>query len=435
MNSPTLSTQLRRIAEQARVKLFVFGTLAHLITVDLLREAFRLTRKNGAPGVDGVTGSLYAKDLVDNLEDLHKRLRTGTYRAQPVQRVYIPKASGGDRPIGKPSFEDKVAQRAVVMLLAEIYERDFYNFSYGFRPGTGALDAISHLREGCMTLGGGWIVDADIRGFFDNLDHAVLRKILKRRVKDGGIHRLIGKWLNAGVLEGGELLHPETGTPQGGVISPMLANIYLHTVLDEWFVEVVQPRLKGRSFMVRYADDFLIVCERKDDADRVMEVLPKRLGKYGLELHPEKTRLVQFRKPPAQTKSRKTSGNGTFDFLGFTFYWTRSRRGFWVIMKKTASKRLHRAMREIAQWCKENRHWSLLNQQIRLSQKLHGHYSYFGVKCNYRSLAVMYEHTRKAWHKWLGRRSRDSSIKWEVFSAKIEKAFPLPLPRIVHENI
>ncbi len=255
MRPPILSPKLRQIAAQAVDKTRAFTNLAHLIDVELLQEAFRLTRKDGAPGSDGVTGLEYGKNLKSNLEDLHDRLRTGRYRAKPVARAWIEKEDGSKRPLGKPCFEDKVVQRAVVMLLTPIYEQDFYSFSYGFRPGKSAHQAVNDLWHGGMKFHGGTIVDADIRGFFDNLDHGVLREFVKRRVKDGGIHRLIGKWLNAGVLDGGELINPETGTPQGGVISPLLANIYLHYVVDEWFVEEVQPRLYGRSALVRFADD------------------------------------------------------------------------------------------------------------------------------------------------------------------------------------
>lgn len=432
MSSPTLSTTLQRIAEQAVDKTRVFTTLAHLIDEELLREAYRLTRKDGATGIDGQTGEAYAEQLDGNLRDLHERLRSQRYSAPPIRRVRIPKASGGERPIGITTFEDKVVQRAVVMLLSAIYERDFYRFSYGFRPGLGAHRALRALREGSMALGGGWIVDADIRGFFDSVDHGVLRDILRRRVRDGGILRLIGKWLNAGVMDSGELFHPETGTPQGGVISPLLANIYLHAILDEWFAQVVQPRLRGRSFLIRFADDFVIVCASEKDARRVLEVLPKRLAKYGLTLHPEKTRLIRFRQPEAT--SQKADGNGTLDFLGFTHHWTRSRRGYWVIKRRTARKALHRSMRDITVWCRNHRHFALKAQHHMLCLKLRGHYGYYGIKGNYRLLEHLYEHTKQAWVKWLNRRGGKKHFGWKAF-AQLEEALPLPLPRIVHASV
>lgn len=412
-----------------------FTNLAHLIDVELLREAFHLTRKDGAPGSDGVTGWEYAKDLETNLEDLHNRLRKGHYRAMPVVRVWIKKEDGGERPIGKPCFEDKIVQRAVVMLLTPIYEQDFFSFSYGFRPGKSAHQGVNELWHGCMRFHGGTVVDADIRGFFDNLNRGVLRELVKRRVPDGGIHRLIGRWLNAGVLDGGELINPESGTPQGGVISPLLANIYLHYVVDEWFVEEVQHRLCGRSALVRYADDFVIVCELEGDAKKVLKALRKRLSKYGLELHPKKTRLVKFRKPAPATKTAKASGNGTFDFLGFTYYWTRSLQGKWVVRRRTMGKRQRRSIRSMTKWCKYNRHMSLPEQHMALKRKLLGTYGYYGIKCNCEALETVYHHVRKAWRKWLSRRDRDSMITWEKFHEKIERTFPLPKPRIVHANV
>jgi group II intron reverse transcriptase/maturase len=416
-------------------KAWVFTNLAHLIDMDLLREAFRLTRKDGAPGIDGVTGKEYARNWKSSLEDLCTRLQTGRYRATPVMRAWIGKEDGSKRPIGKPCFEDKIVQRAVVILLTQIYEQDFYSFSYGFRPGKSAHQAVNELWHICMRLQGGTIVDADICGFFDNLDRGVLREFVERRMKDGGIHRLIGKWLNAGVLDGGELINPETGTPQGGVISPLLANIYLHYVVDEWFAEVVRPRLYGRAELVRFADDFVIVCELDRDAKRVLKALRKRLSKYGLELHPEKTRLVKFRKPEAFAKTSKASGNGTFDFLGFTYYWIRSRQGKWVVRRRTMKSRLRRSIRSLWTWCKENRHMPLPEQHKALKAKLHGIYAYYGIRCNCEALETVYYHALRAWQKWLSRRSRKSKIWWSMFHEKIERIFPLPKPRIVHANV
>lgn len=398
----------------------------------MLREACRLTRKDGAPGADGQTGEQYTERLEANLEELHERLRTQKYRATPVRRVHIPKANGGTRPIGIPTFEDKIVQKAVVMLLSPIYEQDFYDFSYGFRPGKGAHQALRDLREQCMSLGGGWVVDADIRGFFDSVDPAVLHQILRQRVQDGGIHRLIGKWLKAGVLEGSHLLHPETGTPQGGVVSPLLANIYLHTVLDGWFAQEVQPRLKGRSFLIRYADDFLIVCKHKEDAQRVMAVLPKRLAKFGLTLHPDKTRMIQFRQP--EEDKPKADGNGTFEFLGFTHHWTRSLRGYWVIKRRTAKKALHRGLQALEDWCRQNRHLPVTEQHQQLNKKLRGYYAYFGIRGNYRALYRLFRHTERAWVKWLNRRGGKKHFGWKAFAA-MQKVFPLPQPRIIHRRV
>jgi RNA-directed DNA polymerase len=273
LRSPTVTPKLQRIAAQAaRDSERVFTTLAYLIDEDFLREAYRHTRKSSAPGIDGVTAEAYAEHLDENLRDLHERLRSGRYQAAPVERVWIEKEDGSQRPIGKPVFEDKIVQRAVAMLLEAIYEQDFLDCSYGFRPGRSPHAALHELRERCMNEGRGWIVDADVSGYFDSIDRTCLREVLRKRVNDGSILRLIGKWLRAGVMDHGELTHPETGVVQGGVISPVLANIFLHHVLDEWFEREVQPRLKGRSFLTRFADDFVIGCELEADAQKIMGV-------------------------------------------------------------------------------------------------------------------------------------------------------------------
>lgn len=432
MSSPILSPRLRRIAAQARDPDWVFTTLAHQIDMALLEEAFHRLRADAASGLDEETKASYAESLESNLRDLHERLRSQRYRATPSRRVWIPK-EGGRRGLSIPALEDKIVQRAVAMLLEPIYEQDFYDFSYGFRRSVGAHAGLRFVREQIMALKGVWIVDADIRGFYDHVPRAPLQEILRRRVNDGGILRLIGKWLHAGIQEGDDLYHPETGVPQGGVISPLLSNIYLHTVLDEWFVKVVQPRLRGRSFLVRFADDFLIGCELETDARRVMAVLPKRLGKYGLSLHPEKTQLVRFRRPAKRETKSRSSGNGTFDFLGLTHYWARSRRGNWVVKRKTACKRLRRSMTAVWRWCRKHQHWPFPEQYRRLQQKLRGHYAYYGVRGNYAQLQRFYQHVRRSWRHWLSRRSRDSYISWERFE-QIMRKFPLLRPRIVQNR-
>jgi RNA-directed DNA polymerase len=283
-------------------------------------EAFDRTRKDGAVGVDGQDGEAYAADLLGNLQSLLNRAKSGTYVAPPVRRVHIPKAGSTTetRPLGIPTFEDKVLQRAVVMVLEAIYEQDFQDCSYGFRPGRSAHQALDSLWQQTMAMGGGWIVDVDIRKFFDTIDHGHLRDFLQRRVRDGVLLRLIGKWLNAGVLEDGCVTRPETGSPQGGVVSPILSNIVLHYVLDEWFEREVQPRLKGRSFLIRYADDFVMGFACEEDARRVMDVLPKRFEKYGLTIHPEKTRLVPFERPSDARDGASLEARtppGTFDLV------------------------------------------------------------------------------------------------------------------------
>jgi group II intron reverse transcriptase/maturase len=430
LSSQTVSTKLQRIAEQAvRNPEWVFTTLAHLIDVDFLKEAYRRTRKDAQPGVDGVTAEAYSKNLDENLRNLHERLRTGRYKAPPVKRVWRDKDDGGKRPIGMTAFEDKIAQRAVAMILGAVYEQDFESFSHGFREGHSQHQALTELREKCRELGVAWMVDTDVANFFGSLDWGLLIKVIKRRVNDGAIIRLIGKWLNAGVMEGLTLIHPEKGTPQGGVISPVLSNIFLHHVLDRWYVRDVRPRLQGRSFLIRFADDFLIGCEREDDARRVLAALPKRFNLFKLAIHPEKTALIRFRKPSSVKKT--DNENGTFEFLGFTHFWAKARQGFWVIKRQTAKKRLSRAMTSLWQWCRDHRHDSLSEQYRMLCLKLRGHYQYYGVRTNYRMLVAVMRQVEKAWRYWLSRRSSKGYIGWEDFE-RLRRVFPLPKPRIYH---
>src|SRR5208337_3312371 len=331
-------------------------------------------------------------------------------------------------------FVDKILQRAVLMVLEPVYETDFLDVSHGFRPGRGAHGALDSLWKHEMKLGGDWIVDVDLRKFFDTIDHGHLRAFLKRRVRDGVILRLIGKWLNAGVLEEGVLTIPDDGTPQGGVISPLLANIFLHYVLDEWFEKDVRPRLKGEAFVIRYADDFVIGVAREDDARRIMEVLPKRMSKYGLTVHPEKTRLVRFQPPQADdsdTEGREPPVATTFDFLGFTHYWGRSQRGAWVVKRKTAASRLKRALSTLSDWCRKNLHLPIREQHQKLTQKLRGHYGYYGIIGNFYSLLEFRETARGIWRRWLSRRRRDGEVTWAEF-LRLEKRYSLPRARVVH---
>jgi RNA-directed DNA polymerase len=432
-NPDSVSTKRRRIAELAeRSPQMGFTSLAHLIDIDWLHEAWRMTRKDGAAGVDGQVASDYERDLESNLRSLLERAKSGTYRAPPVRRVHIPK--GGSmtetRPIGIPTLEDKVLQRAVAMVLEPIYEQDFYDCSQGFRPGRGAHQALEALWKQTMVNRGGWVVEVDIQKFFDTLDHRHLREFLGRRVRDGVLQRLIGKWLNAGVMENGSVSYPDSGTPQGGVISPMLSNIYLHYVLDEWFEREVKPRLKGRAHLIRYADDFVIGFTDEQDARRVMEVLPRRFSRYGLKLHPEKTRLVAFRQPsPRRNGGDRGDGPGSFDFLGFTHLWALSQRGHWVIKQRTAASRLRRAVRSIAQWCRFNRHLSVAQQHEVLSQKVRGHFAYYGITGNSTSLSRFRTAVVNCWRKWLSRRNRQRSMNWEAFR-RLQVRYPLPPVRV-----
>jgi group II intron reverse transcriptase/maturase len=431
-----MSTGQQRIAELAeQSKQMAFTNLAHHLSIGWLLHAYHATRQDGAPGVDGQTGADYGKDLLANLQDLLDRAKSGRYRAPPVRRVHIPKGTGRDtRPLGIPTFEDKVLQRAVLMLLEPLYEQDFLDCSYGFRPDRSAHQALEAVRQQTMGMGGCWLLEVDIQRFFDTLDHQHLRDFLQRRVRDGVVLRLIGKWLNAGVLEEGSVTAPESGTPQGGVASPLLANVYLHYVLDEWFEQEVKPRLRGRAFLVRYADDFVIGFEHESDALRVQEVLGKRFAKYGLTLHPEKTRLVRFVRPADQTKDSnqgKGARAGTFDLLGFTHYWGKSWRGKWVVKRKTSASRLRRAIRKVAQWCRENLHKPVAEQQQTLSQKLLGHYAYYGITGNARGLSRFLGQVRRLWKKWLGRRKRASRFTWPKY-LELLKRYPLPPVKVVH---
>jgi len=430
-----VSTKLHRIAELAKeAPGMVLTTLAHHIDLAHMHEAYRRTRKSGAPGVDGMTASKYEQDLEANLEALLSAFKSGTYRAPPVLRVHIPKGDGRKmRPIGIPTFEDKVLQRAVAMVLEAVYEQDFLDCSYGFRPRRSAHQAVQTLWDGLMEMGGGWVLEVDIESFFDTLDANHLRSFLDRRVRDGVLRRTIDKWLKAGVLVDGTLFRSKAGTPQGGVISPLLANIYLHEVLDRWFHEVVRPRLRGRAFLVRYADDATIVFEHEDDARRGLDVLSKRCARFGLRLHPEKTKLVDFRSP-GRRRPRDDDGSwrpGTFDLLAFTHFWGRTRRGTWVVRRKTASKRFTAAVRRVRWWCRRNRHLPVEAQHEALCRKLRGHYGYFGITGNHTALEHFLQAVYGVWRYWLDNRSQRAQMTWGRF-ARLRKRYPLPPPRVVH---
>jgi group II intron reverse transcriptase/maturase len=427
-----ISTRQEKLAELARIEpKLVLTTLAQHIDMVWLHEAYRRTRKDGAAGVDGVTAAQYEAELEANLSSLLERFKSGRYRAPAVRRVHLPKpGTKKTRPIGIPTLEDKVLQRAVLMVLEPVYEQDFLDCSYGFRPGRSAHQALEALWRGLMRMGGGWIIDLDIQSFFDDVDWSHLRGFLDQRVRDGVIRRAIGKWLNAGVMESGEVSHPDRGTPQGGVVSPLLSNLYLHEVLDRWFEHEVKPRLRGRAFAIRFADDATLVFEREEDARRVLTVLAKRFAKYGLRLHPDKTRLVDFRSPP------RAGGSGSqrersFELLGFTHFWGRSRKGRWVVTRRTAKARFSRALREVGRWCRAHRHWCLRDQQLALRRKLRGHFAYYGSTGNSRALARFRYEAERLWRKWLGRRAWRGRMTWARFD-RVRERYPLPPARAVH---
>lgn len=433
----TISTKQQQVAELARqAPELAFTTLAHHIDLEWLCEAYRRTRKDGAPGVDGQRAEAYERNLVGNLQSLLDRAKSGTYRAPPVRRVYIPKGSdpSATRPIGIPTLEDKVLQRAVLMLLEPLYEQDFVTDSYGFRPGRSAHQALDSLKATLERWNGGWVLEIDIERFFDTLDFSHLRTMLHRRVRDGVVLRLIGKWLNAGVFEAGTVTFPGQGSPQGGVISPLMSNVYLHEVLDRWFDEQVKPRLRGRAHLIRYADDAVLVFSDEQDARRVMDVLPKRFGRYGLTLHPKKTRLVAFspslRTPPSG--GGPTPASESFDLLGFTHVWKRSRFQRWMVGRRTSRSRLSRALGRIRDWCREHRHDPVREQHTMLCQKVRGHYAYFGLRGNSEGIARFFREVRRIWHKWLSRRG-SGWMTWARFEALLTR-FPLPPPRMVHRH-
>ena len=426
-----MSTKYSRIAELAKEdKERKFFSIAHLLTVDALYEAFASLRKDASAGVDGVTYAEYEVGAWENIRKLHDRVKSGQYRAQPLRRVYIPKEDGRQRPISIPSLEDKILQKAAVDLLNAIYEQDFLGCSYGFRPGRGPQDALDEVGRVICRRPISYVLEADIRGYFDAIVRGLLTEMVEKRVSDGQLLRLIGKWINVGVVDDGRLQVTEKGTGQGQIISPLLANIYLHYVLDEWFEKVVKPRLKGEAYEIRYADDFILCFQLREDAEKVLDVLVKRFEKYGLRLHPDKTRLIEFGRY-ALTRSEKPGGSkpATFDFLGFTHICKRSRRGKFTIHVRTMRKRLKRSLQRIALWCREHRHDPVEAQQRSLNRKLRGHYEYYGRSTNSPRLSEFYQAVRRIWHKWLNRRTRGKPLPWVEYVHLLNR-HPLLGPRI-----
>lgn len=424
--SLSMSPALLKVAERARrnPKQRLLA-LAHLIDEPALVRAYEDLRRGAAVGVDGITVEAYGQRLAENVRALHGRMRAGQYRHQPIRRVHIPKEGGKTRPIGISTVEDKIVQGALREVLSAVYEQDFMTCSYGFRPGRGAHDALRVLD------GLGWagtanhVLEADIVSFFDSIDRKQLMEMLRERIADESLMRLVGKCLHVGILDGTDYSEPETGTTQGSVLSPLLGNVYLHHVIDCWFEHEVKPRLRGRAALVRYADDFVMVFEDRVDAERVYAVLDKRLGKYGLALHPEKTRLLSFRPPDGPGGK----GSATFDFLGFTVYLRRTNTGHWRMAFRTRCARLRRAICSATEWCRRHRHLPVKDQHAMLKRKLIGHYNYFGVNGNFRSLAQLHYWVVRAWRKWLDRRSQRARVGWQRFRQLLGR-YPLPAPEI-----
>jgi group II intron reverse transcriptase/maturase len=436
---------LQRIAQKAKEDPQAqFTSLAHHLTLDLYREAWSRLSKGSSPGVDGVTARRYEQNLEENLRKLQERVKElDHYRAPPALRKYIPKEGStnaskpAQRPIAIGVTDDKVAQGGVRILLETIYEQDFLPFSFGFRPGRGPHDALEALWQILMQ---GWVtvvLDVDIQGFYDTMQHPWIMRFVGHRIKDRTILRLIGKWLNAGVMENGRIEHPEKGAPQGAVISPVLSNLYLHHVLDLWADRRMKPQMKGKMAMIRYADDVVVCFQYQEDAEKLHQALKERLAVFGLTLHPEKTKLVPFRKtgsernPEDNDPSAKPpmTTSGTFDVLGFTHYWGRSRQGTPVVKRKTSGKRLRRFLLRIWQWCKEHRHAPLEEQAQGLSLKLQGHYNYYGLTHNMLWIKKAYYEVCRAWRFWLKRRSQRGRARWDWLKRQLAR-FRVPTPHL-----
>jgi len=427
------SSRLGGVRQAAqRDKRLKFTALLHHVTEDLLEASYRRLNKDAASGVDRMTWEEYGRNLRERLTDLHGRIHRGSYRAKPSRRVHIPKPDGRRRPLGITAIEDKVVQQALRTVLEEIYEVDFRGFRYGFRPGRGPHDALDALSAGIMTKKVNWILDADIRGYFDNISHDWLIQMLRHRIGDERVIRLIRKWLKAGVMEDGQWYASERGTPQGSVISPLLANVYLHYVLDVWVGAWRKKEARGEVIIVAYADDFVLGFQYRDEAERFLEMLRERMARFGLELHPDKTRLIEFGRFAAEgRKKRGLSKPETFDFLGFTHMCgtTHQNRRF-EVQRKTVAKRLRRKLREVKQQLRQRISQSVKQQTEWLVRVLRGHYQYYGVPGNGRALNAFHSGVKWHWIRCLRRKSQRSNWTWERF---IKKLVPrLPVPRIVH---
>jgi RNA-directed DNA polymerase len=421
----TVQTSLQGIAQKAaRERKYRFRNLAVMLDEEMLQDSWRHIRKDAAHGVDRISAREYEQDLEGNIKRLVERLKRGSYRAKLVKRRYIPKGDGRKRPLGIPATEDKLLQIAVKRILEAIYEQDFLKCSYGYRPGIGAREAVHDLTVKLQFGAYRYVVEADIKSFFDHVDHEWMERMLQERIDDRVFTRLIKKWLKAGVLEkDGKVVHPVTGTPQGGIISPILANIYLHYVLDLWFQRVVKKHCQGEACLIRYADDFVAAFEHGEEAERFLPELEGRLKKFGLELSKVKTRIITFHRDPP-------SGGSRFEFLGFEFYWGKDRRGKPHLKRRTSRGRLEASLKRFTQWCRKNRNLKLRALFWKLNAKLRGYYNYYGIVGNYESLAQFFHRGLRILFKWLNRRSQRRSYNWEGFAALL-KHYKVEKPRIV----
>jgi group II intron reverse transcriptase/maturase len=406
--------------------------VACLLNEENLKECFGLLKKGKAAGVDGVTLEEYEVNLDENLRGLVERMKRQAYKPQPVRRTYIPKANGKMRPLGIPAIEDKIVQKGMTRILEAVYEADFLDCSYGFRPNRSPHQALKQLNKIIMTQPINHIIDADIKGFFDHVDHGWMRKFLEHRISDTNFDRLIYRFLRNGYMEEGREYDVEKGTPQGGIISPVLANIYLHYVLDLWLEKVIKPESRGTVEMVRYADDFVLCVQYKDDAEKILEKLKERLGKFGLELAEDKTRRIEFGRFSKQNAQAKGTKPATFNFLGFTHYIDQTRTGQYKLGRKTDRNKLTAKRKELNEWLKSARNRMPLQELWKtLRAKLTGHFRYYGVSGNFRSMARYRWEGLRLVLKWLNRRSQKKSFNWETFRRYVEK-YPLPKPAIYH---
>jgi RNA-directed DNA polymerase len=422
-----MPTSLRRIAEKSALrKEHRFQNLVNELTPQYLTWCWGQLNKKAAPGVDKVTVREYGKNLSENIADLWGRLKRGAYRAKLIARRFIPKTGGKQRPLGLPATEDKVLQTGVAKMLEAIYEPDFRDCSFGYRPHIGPKNAVKELSKRLQYGKFNYIVEADIRSFFDSIDHEILLEMLTKRIDDRKFLGLIRKWLKAGILEkDGKITDPVTGTPQGGIVSPVLANIYLHYALDEWFEDVVKLHCRGQIKLVRYADDFVCAFQCRDDAERFYKVLGKRLEKFGLSLAEEKTRIIYF--------SRfKVKDNKRFDFLGFEYRWGKDRRQRPLVKLRTSRKKYRASLKSFSEWCRKNRHLRLTELFKKLNLKLRGHYNYYGVIGNFESLSDFFYHAMRILFKWLNRRSQRKSFNWKGFN-ELLKHFRPERPRITEK--
>jgi group II intron reverse transcriptase/maturase len=426
---PSAWDRIRQAAKTDKGRRFT-TLLHHVYNIETLREAYFGLKRDAAPGVDGETWQTYGDHLEANLKDLSERLQRGAYRAKPVRRVYIPKPDGRQRPLGVTTLEDKVVQRALVLVLNCIYETDFLGFSYGFRPGRKPHDALDALYVGIKRRKVNWVLDADIRGYFDAISHECLVKLVEHRIADRRVVRLIQKWLNAGVLEDGERTRSEMGTPQGGGISPLLANIYLHYVFDLW-VRDWRRQAKGDVIVVRFADDIIVGFQHETEARRFWAELRERFAAYGLELHPEKTRLIEFGRHAAENRKRNGRAKPeTFDFLGFTHICGKTRKGRFALVRHTMRKRLRAKLREVKEAFRTRWHHPVPEVGKWLASIIRGHLNYYAVPLNFDAIEAFHRQVVRLWKRGLSRRSHKAYITWERMG-RIARRF-LPRPRIVH---